>query len=1463
MMVFHTNQPIEGLDLLMHPGNTDPGQGASDPYVIARYTISAGDLVHGNRAIVTGSFRNMVFSADSVTVYVYHNGTQLFTVNGNTVGDWRVLTQADGTFDLAMDVVAGDTISFVVGSNSNLFADETALRATIEIKNDSDADGLDDAWETTHFGDLTSQDGTDDPDGDGYHNRDEEYFGMDPNAAVGLAGRLSLDGWFGIPGTQVNDLVSHVKFFGPPDVRELTLGTQNTLSGDDYGTRLRGTITAPITGSYTFWAAGDDGVELWLSSDDRKFGRQRIAWHGGATGINQWDAYTTQQSAPISLQAGQKYYIELLHKEAYGGDHFSVAWAYEVDDLKNWALEPGVVATQSTTLFGQGASIAVDGNIAGNWSLNEITHTDNLDNSWWQVDLGANRSLERIVIYNRTDCCAERLSNFRVSVLDATGAEVIGQDYHTQEGFVNGALAWDLPTAVTGRTVKISILGRNLAADGDGVLSLAEVQVLGSASGTFNATPVGYLKNWTQEPGVTAIQSTTEWNGLAENAIDGNRDGNLFGPAESVSHTDGHTPGNWWQTDLGAQRDIVRISIYNRTDCCQDRLSNFRILLYDAAGNETLREDFYPLTGHAGYQFKWDLPDGISAQTVRIQSLGLNRAGNHVLSFGEVEILGIQNVVAGSIVGREEIPSGVLTSYILDPDDLDDDGLPYAWEVLYGFDPNSALDGSGGAFGDPDNDLIANWWEYQLGTDPTVANSIQGALTEEVWTGIPGAYLDDLYTHPKYPQDADFRRLIHQSEGSRFLGNDTGARIRGYLEAPVTGEYRFWISGEFDTGFWMSDSEDKFSKEKLIEPHLFTNYQNYDDEPSQQSRVVTLTAGQKYYIELHHKEGPLGGRSPVSLAWQAPGGQRGLIPAQHLHSYIRHANDQDDDDLPDDWETANGLDPTDNGATNPDNGHYGDLDGDGLLNHEEYAAGTRADLTDTDGDGISDFDELQALETDALAGDVDPFQNVQNLDGSTFINSAGGWATQGTLGYSTGVRGWVEYQINVPSDGIYLLDLSVSPRIGGALSDDYEMTFTIDGHFTSRVTSVIAEGESGSLKTLTPWLTTGTHTVRIFNDNALTFRRVNLHTLEVLSSQGPDTDNNGTPDWVDSRLTRLNGIDTQLTSSKVSPVCLEGRARFPGLLSLDNGSSPEVIAGERWMTNLDLSVNATATLQATFENGAFSESLGVDWIPTNLLQETTITLRQGDAMRFTAFSGTSANGSDKVWLTHAGTTHYFKGNAPMEWQFANPGTYLFDVLHRRGNGNNASETTNQVTVTVIAPLTLESPVCVPGHVREWDLLPLPAGAILEIDSRVEVRDTIALSGGAMRHLINTDAPETRHAHIRLGSGGPILQSIPIRGMTIRDAENTSMIFVQDFGDGSYQADMPVVLSSVYPDIRVNYDIYVAGVTFTDGTLNKDLLPGDFDAFGQSMIHFIKTGTLGSACHRTSVWQGNKRIAWSW
>src|SRR4029078_10235841 len=54
--------------------------------------------------------------------------------------------------------------------------------------------------------------------------------------------------------------------------------------------------------------------------------RALIATVPGYTADTQWGKYPAQQSAPITLTAGQGYYIDTLMKEGGGVDNLSVAW---------------------------------------------------------------------------------------------------------------------------------------------------------------------------------------------------------------------------------------------------------------------------------------------------------------------------------------------------------------------------------------------------------------------------------------------------------------------------------------------------------------------------------------------------------------------------------------------------------------------------------------------------------------------------------------------------------------------------------------------------------------------------------------------------------------------------------------------------------------------------------------------------------------------------------------------------------------------------------------------------------------------------------------------------------------------------------------------------------------------------------------------------------------------------------
>lgn len=128
----------------------------------------------------------------------------------------------------------------------------------------------------------------------------------------------------------------------------------------------------------------------------------------------------------------------------------------------------GRPALQSSTPYGSSgtAARAVDGNTNGAWGHGSVTHTNSEAGAWWRVDLGNVAPVERVVLFNRTDCCSDRLANFHVDVLDVAGKLVARRDF---TGVAGARVSMDF-TGVSGRFVRVQLKGTN-------PLSLAEVEV--------------------------------------------------------------------------------------------------------------------------------------------------------------------------------------------------------------------------------------------------------------------------------------------------------------------------------------------------------------------------------------------------------------------------------------------------------------------------------------------------------------------------------------------------------------------------------------------------------------------------------------------------------------------------------------------------------------------------------------------------------------------------------------------------------------------------------------------------------------------------------------------------------------------------------------------------------------------------------------------------------------------------
>lgn len=141
-------------------------------------------------------------------------------------------------------------------------------------------------------------------------------------------------------------------------------------------------------------------------------------------------------------------------------------------------IASGKNTSQSSTYTDASAERAVDGNTDGDYSQDSVTHTLKESVPWWQVDLGASCLIESIQLWNRTDCCSDRLDNFYIFVsktpfTSKSPTTTAGQSGVWSVHMLEAPLPnLAVPVDHVGRYVRIQLAKRSS-------LSLAEVQVFG------------------------------------------------------------------------------------------------------------------------------------------------------------------------------------------------------------------------------------------------------------------------------------------------------------------------------------------------------------------------------------------------------------------------------------------------------------------------------------------------------------------------------------------------------------------------------------------------------------------------------------------------------------------------------------------------------------------------------------------------------------------------------------------------------------------------------------------------------------------------------------------------------------------------------------------------------------------------------------------------------------------------
>jgi hypothetical protein len=306
--------------------------------------------------------------------------------------------------------------------------------------------------------------------------------------------------------------------------------------------------------------------------------------------------------------------------------------------------------------------------------------------------------------------------------------------------------------------------------DNDGILDVDETAL----SSVANAALAG-----------TASMSSELLGSPASNAINGNTSGqfNANASLNQIAHTGAGSTTQWWQVDLGSQQSINEIRIFNRDDCCQNRLGNVYVLVSDTPF--PLNTDLASARTNADFEFRLSSTESgdpiISVPNtfgryVRLQLSG-NNVGGNVLNIGQVQVFASNT---------EDI-------------DTDGDGLPNRLDLDSDNDGISDLVEAGGD--DNDNNGIAD--------DLTDANNNgwSDLYDNDINLAIPGTPLTDLYTD----NDCTKNRLDLDSDNDTIPDNVEAQTTAGYIppnaDDAATYEANNGVNSAYLGGFFPVDTE--------------------------------------------------------------------------------------------------------------------------------------------------------------------------------------------------------------------------------------------------------------------------------------------------------------------------------------------------------------------------------------------------------------------------------------------------------------------------------------------------------------------------------------------------------------------------------------------------------------------------------------------------------------------------------
>lgn len=591
---------------------------------------------------------------------------------------------------------------------------------------------------------------------------------------------------------------------------------------DNFSVRWSGEVMAPVTGTYTFTTASDEGVRLYLD---------------GQLLIDNWIDHTlTLNTATASLIAGQRYNIRMDFYERGLAATARLSWAYpgqSIQIVPQWLLYPAPPVNQppavsagadQTILMPSGASLSGNARDDGLPGPAAMTAT-------WSKISGREDSDGGTVVFANPNAPvttvtfgADGIYVLRLTVSD--GAVTVSDDVTIT---VN-------PAPIIGSGT--GLLGEYFNDPNNGTHFVTFVR------GRLDPTVNFDWASTSPATGVSVDNYSVRWTGRVQAPVTG-----------SYTFTTMADDGvRLWVNDVLLVDNWIDQAVTTRTSAPVALVAG---TLY------TIRMEYYEHGGLATGRLLWSYPG--QAQVAVLQSQLFPPANR-----APVVNAGADRTIA---LSASTTLSATAT----------DDGLPSppsqlsaTWTRVSG--PGTVTFANPAALSTTATFSAVGTYVLRVSVSDSLLTSIDEVsvvVTAVAANGLTGRYFNDPASGATRFTTLVLTRVdptvnfnwAAGGPGGGVTVNNFSVRWTGSVQAPVSGQYRFSTVSDDGIRLWVNGQQ------------VINNWTDHS-AATNTSAAITLTAGVKYTITLEYYE--RGGDATARLQWSYPGQATQIIPQSRL-----------------------------------------------------------------------------------------------------------------------------------------------------------------------------------------------------------------------------------------------------------------------------------------------------------------------------------------------------------------------------------------------------------------------------------------------------------------------------------------------------------------------------------------------------------------------------------------------------